>query len=58
LNPWPNDADPYKLPADYDPTGFCSAKYPGIVREPRVRKDDRGKYIDPYKNISVTPYGE
>ena len=36
---------------------FQSEKYPSVYRETIVRKDDRGKYIDPFKNIATKPYG-
>ena len=40
-----------------DPAHFPSATYPSIYRELRVRKDEKGHYIDPFKNIATKPYG-
>ena len=40
-----------------DPAEFQSTKYPSIYRETIIRKDDRGKYIDPFNNIANKPYG-
>ena len=34
---------------------FQSQKYPSVYRETVIHKDDRGKYIDPFK-VSYTLY--
>ncbi|KAI0242755.1 hypothetical protein LSAT2_011208 [Lamellibrachia satsuma] len=42
-------------PAGYlsrDPTLFSSQHYPNVYRETVLHKDDRGKYIDPFRNLS------
>jgi len=36
---------------------FPSQQYPGILRETIVRKDERGHYIDPFKNLVSKPSG-
>jgi len=40
-----------------DNTEFYSEQYPSIWRETIVRKDDRGTYIDPFKDVVSKPYG-
>jgi hypothetical protein len=40
-----------------DPNCFHSSFYPSIYRETVIRKDERGHYIDPFKNIATKPYG-
>ena len=35
-----------------DPTLFPSSHYPNVYRETVLHKDDRGKYIDPFRNLS------
>lgn len=46
-----------QMPPGRDPAVFESQQYPSVFRETVVRKDDRGKYIDPYKNITTKPCG-
>lgn len=41
----------------WDRTQFTSELYPSIYRETVIHKDDRGKYIDPFKSIASKPYG-
>ena len=43
--------------ATRDPAVFASQQYPSVYRETVIHKDDRGKYIDPFKNIASKPYG-
>ena len=40
-----------------DPTQFQSTEHPSVYRETVVHKDDRGKYIDPFRNLIAKPYG-
>lgn len=40
-----------------DPAQFESAEYPCVYRETSVRKDDRARYIDPYKDVITTASG-
>lgn len=40
-----------------DPAVFSSQNYPSVFRETVIRKDDRGKYLDPFQNIANKPYG-
>ena len=48
---------PYMPPTRTNDQEFYSEKYPSIYRETVIHKDDRGKYINPFKNIANKPYG-
>ena len=38
-------------------TEFRSTEYPNVYREVALRKDDRGKYTNPYKDYAGKEYG-
>lgn len=40
-----------------DPSSFPSEIYTSVYRETIIRKDDRGHYIDPFKNITTKASG-
>ncbi|KAK2150455.1 hypothetical protein LSH36_404g01004, partial [Paralvinella palmiformis] len=52
-----NTANQQLASAERDPAVFPSQIYPSVFRETVIQKDDRGKYIDPFKNIANKPYG-
>lgn len=40
-----------------NPAYFESAEHPCVYRETSVRKDEHGRYIDPFKNVITSPSG-
>lgn len=40
-----------------DPATFSSNNYPSVYRETNVQKDDRGRYIDPFRGLTTLPDG-
>lgn len=40
-----------------NPAVFQSTEYPCVYRETVVHKDDRARYIDPFKDVITTPSG-
>ena len=40
-----------------DHSQFQSSQYPSVYREDIIRKDERGHYIDPFKNLADKPSG-
>jgi hypothetical protein len=40
-----------------DPAVFVSDEYPGVYRETQILKDDRDRYIDPFRSLTTLPNG-